>query len=121
MIEIYSIPSRNYVDQTLTSGPVLLSDWVDVSTCGDILIRWQIEQIDPGEQVIFTYAMYNGAVYQGGRTINFTTVGYHQIGFGRGDFDTTTIVYLTLQVVGRVRMNAKAYSVAKGEAVPIWP
>jgi hypothetical protein len=120
MIQLFAMPSRQYVNETFHAN-VFLSDWVDVSTCGGILVRFEIESgLDIGESVIFTHSLFNSGVYMGGATRTFTANGRYEVGFGRGDFDNTTTVDLTLQVIGRLRANAVAYSIAKGEDVLEW-
>lgn len=120
MIQLFNLPNRNYNDETLDSGDLLLSEWVDVPTCGGILLRLEIIAIDPGEQVIFSYTMHNGSELRGRQTSIFTDQTRFQIGFGRSDFDQSTIIRLVLVVVGRVRLTGTAYSIIQGEDVPEW-
>lgn len=120
MIQLFSLPNRNYVNETLDSGNILLSEWVDMPTCGGILLRLEIIAIDPGEQVTFAYTMFNGADFRGGETIIYTAPAKEQVNFGRGDFDNSTIIRLVLTITGRVRLAGTAYSVAQGEDVPEW-
>lgn len=120
MDQLFAIPSRVYVNEVYDQTE-LLSDWVDVATCGGILGRLEIENIDAGESVAVAYEMYNGAEFMGGSGASWDQVGFYQFGFGRGDFDNTTSVRIIATVTGSVRLNAQVYSVAQGEDVPEWP
>lgn len=120
MQELFSLPSRQYNNRTLETGLIRLSDHIDVSTLGGILVRWEIEEIDAAGSVTVAYAMYNDGVYVGGVTKTYTEPGRYPFGFSRSDFDDTTTVEATLQVAGRARLYATVYSIGQGEDIPEW-
>jgi hypothetical protein len=115
---LYRQNSRQLTNTTLEFGPVLLSQIIDVSTCGDIRIHLEIESMNPGASIICTYSMMNGAEYMGGSPLTYNLPGRYEMGFSRSDFDNTTSVEATVQFIGRSRINATIYNVKKGEFVP---
>lgn len=120
MITLYTLSSRQLNNTTFAIGPVLLSQFVDVQTCGGILVRFEIESMNVGASIVLTYTIRNGAEYKGGASTTYRAVGKHEVGFGRGDFDDTTTIEATVQFIGRSRVNGVIYSVAKGEDVLEW-
>lgn len=62
METLYSTPVRNRNNDTLSTGDLLLSDFVTVATLGDIRLRLQIDSIDPDSTVQIFTEWRNGAV-----------------------------------------------------------
>lgn len=120
MITLFTLNSRQFNNQTFTLGPVLLSDFVDVPTCGGLLLRFEAESINNGASIVIEYQLHNGGIFMGGSTTVCTLPGRYEIGIGREDMDNTTTISATVQFIGRSRVNAILYSTAKGEGIEPW-
>jgi len=118
MITLHTFPSKNYVNKTFNTVNLNLASFVDVPTCGGILVRLEIESING--QFIITDSMDKPGTYLGGSTNTYTQIGRYELGFGRGDFDDSTTISISVQIIGTARINATIYSVAKGEGVLEW-
>lgn len=119
MQTIFAAPMRQNNNTTLDSGLQRLSDWVaDVSAVGGIHLRIDCSSIDAGDQLIVHYAMFNGGVEVGSSQRVISAPGKYEIGFSRGDFDNTSDIQGTVQVVGRSRFSLEVLTSAKGEDIP---
>jgi hypothetical protein len=117
MIELFSVPTRNYNNRNFDTTR-LLSSLVDVQACGGLLLRLEIISITG--QITISYEIRNGNTYEGGAVHTVSQVGKHQIGFGRGDFDSSTTITVSIVLSGNARLGAILYSVAQGEDVLEW-
>lgn len=120
MIELIALNSRQFNNQTFDLGPELLSDHVDVSTCGGLLLRLEVESMNPGASITLNYQLHNGAIFMGGSTTEIIEANRYEISIGRSDMDNSTTITASVVFTGRSRINAILYSMAKGEDIPEW-
>ena len=118
MITLVTISSRNLNNASLNFGPVVLAQYVDLPTCGGILLRFEVESLSGS--ITITYAIKKDGVTVGSAVAVITAPGRAEIGFMRGDLDNTSTVEATVVVVGRSRVNGVLYSVVQGEDVLEW-
>ena len=120
MTTLYEITRRTVSDRTFNANKINLSRLVTVSNIDDIRVRFEIFSLSNGAHVSFTYSMYNSDVYMGGATNNYSNIGKHEIGFGRGDFNDNTDISVSVDIVGTVEIGITVYSVENGEEVEAW-
>lgn len=121
MITIFTVPSRNYNNRSFTTNLVRLSQHTPIENFWFVFARVEIESVDPGAILTITYDMQSGSgEHLGGSTTTKTQPGRFQIGFSRGDFDALSNIVFTIDLVGRMVLNAVLYIAERGEDIPEW-
>jgi hypothetical protein len=120
MITLVTLLSRQFNNGSFSLGPSLLSSQVDVADCNGLLLRMEAETVNSGASFTITYQLHNGGVLMGGSTTVVNTPGRYEIAIGRSDMDNTTTITASVQFVGRSRINAVLYSMARGEDIQPW-
>jgi hypothetical protein len=121
MDTLYSSSVRNRNDTSLSTGDLLLSDFVNVVTLGEVRLRLEIASIDSGAEVQISVDWRNGGLILGSFSRTRNAVGYYEFGISRGDADDTTIFDASISFIGRCRAGFWVYAVTQGEDVLPWP
>ena len=100
---------------------ILISDYVNMETVGDLRFRLTVDRVWSGAEVVVTWRFTTGGVIGAESSMRYVEVGYYELGCNRSDFDDTTTLDATVQTIGRVRFGFVILSAEQGEDVLPWP
>jgi hypothetical protein len=121
METLYSSSVRNRNNDNLSTGDLLLSDFVTVATLGEVRLRLEIASIDAGAEVQISVDWRNGDLVLGSFSRTRNAAGYYEFGISRGDADDTTIFNASINFVNRCRAGFDVLAITQGEDVLPWP
>lgn len=121
MIEIFSVPSRQYNNRTFTTNLARLSQHVAMPDFWFVLCRLEITAVNPGAVLTVHYEMRSGGgVILGDSTNEFRTIGRREIAFSRSDLDDLSNISLFVNLAGRMNLSAGLYVAEHGEDILPW-
>lgn len=117
---IYSRNARNYSNTTIETGLLVISNFVNPNVVNDFRVRVEVLNLSSGARMTVTYVIGHSGGSDGASTLVFDTLGKYDIGFVRGDLDSTSTIKATIVVTGTIRLSVEVWYVGKGEDYLEW-